>query len=40
MQQEAGVRVSGHWTGAAVLISLRLWLYAVQRAQSVFLHAA
>jgi len=37
-QQQAGVRVSGHWTGAAVLISLPLWLYAVRRAQWAFLH--
>ena len=36
-QQQAGVRVSGHWTGAAVLISLRLWHYAVRRAQWAFL---
>jgi len=33
MQQQAGVRVSGHWTGVAVLISLRLWHYAVRQAQ-------
>jgi len=31
--------VSGPWTGAAVLISLRLWHYAVWRAQWAFLHA-
>jgi len=39
MQQQAGVRVSGHWTGVAVLISLWLWHSAVRRSQWAFLHA-
>jgi len=38
-QQQAGVRVSGHWTGVAVLISLRLWHCVVRRAHWAFLHA-
>ena len=38
-QQQAGIRVSGHWTGVAVLISLRLWHYADEHSRPFCTHS-